>query len=145
MGRAGRAEKPGFAVIQTTSPQSEVIQAAAKQDYWAFFEGESELRRAMREPPFVRFTQYLISSPEDIQAIRAAGTLSADLMSWPARGYPDAGVLGPAQAPTQAATDTATIVTLRVPRTARAARIWRRGFSTILPAPQNRKIKTEMN
>ena len=62
-GRAGRAEKPGFAVIQTLSPQNDVIETAAHQDYWAFYEKELALRQALRQPPFYRMVQLTLSSP----------------------------------------------------------------------------------
>lgn len=62
-GRAGRAEKPGFAVIQTLSPQNDVIEAAAAQDYWAFYENEISLRKALGQPPFCRMVLITLSSP----------------------------------------------------------------------------------
>ena len=52
IGRAGRREAGGVAVIQTVSPDNEVINLAAKQDYEAFYENEIENRRLMIYPPF---------------------------------------------------------------------------------------------
>ena len=45
VGRAGRGEKAGRAIIQTYTPENEVILAAARQDYDAFYEQELPLRR----------------------------------------------------------------------------------------------------
>ena len=51
VGRAGRGEKPGMAVIQTYHPEHYSIQTAAEQDYGAFYEKEMGYRRLMGYPP----------------------------------------------------------------------------------------------
>ncbi len=51
VGRAGRREAQGRAIIQTFSPEHPVILTAARQDYAAFYEQELESRRAMQCPP----------------------------------------------------------------------------------------------
>ena len=45
VGRGGRAEYPGRAIIQTVCPGHPVLQLAAKQDYEAFFEEEIGFRQ----------------------------------------------------------------------------------------------------
>ena len=52
VGRAGRGEKQGRAVIQTYTPNNDVITCAANQDYDRFYESEIELRRLRNHPPF---------------------------------------------------------------------------------------------
>jgi primosomal protein N' (replication factor Y) len=52
VGRSGRGEKEGRAVIQSITPQHPVISLAAQQDYETFFENEITVRRAMLYPPF---------------------------------------------------------------------------------------------
>ena len=52
VGRSGRGQKPGRAVIQTFTPENEVILQAAKQDYEAFYRSEIELRKLQHTPPF---------------------------------------------------------------------------------------------
>ncbi len=52
VGRAGRGEYEGVAVIQTLTPENEVIRLAAKQDYDEFFKTEIKLRKAMIYPPY---------------------------------------------------------------------------------------------
>ena len=51
VGRAGRGEKPGMAVIQTYHPEHYSIRTAAKQDYETFYEKEMDFRRLMGYPP----------------------------------------------------------------------------------------------
>ena len=51
VGRAGRGEKAGEAVIQTYSPDHFAILAAAKQDYDAFFKAEIAYRKVLAYPP----------------------------------------------------------------------------------------------
>ncbi len=52
VGRAGRGKNPGQAIIQTLTPENEIIRLAAKQDYEGFFETEIGLRKLMTYPPF---------------------------------------------------------------------------------------------
>lgn len=52
VGRAGRRDIPGKAVIQTYVPENYVIELAAKQDYPAFFETEIMSRKLMKYPPY---------------------------------------------------------------------------------------------
>ena len=51
VGRAGRGETPGEAIMQTLYPEHYCIRAAAAQDYAAFFEREMEFRSSMHYPP----------------------------------------------------------------------------------------------
>ena len=52
IGRSGRGQKAGRAVIQTFTPSSEVIRQAARQDYDAFYQSEIILRKLQDSPPF---------------------------------------------------------------------------------------------
>lgn len=52
IGRSGRRDDSGLAVIQTINPNNQTIEFAAKQDYKRFFDVEYELRRIMTYPPF---------------------------------------------------------------------------------------------
>jgi len=52
IGRAGRGSLHGRAVIQTLTPENNIIKLAAAQDYRAFYETEIELRKNLIYPPF---------------------------------------------------------------------------------------------
>lgn len=52
VGRAGRGDFAGTAVIQTLTPENEIIQLAAKQDYDEFFKTEIRLRKGLVYPPY---------------------------------------------------------------------------------------------
>lgn len=52
VGRSGRGKHPGKAIIQTLTPENEVIRLAASQDYDAFFATEIRMRKLMIYPPF---------------------------------------------------------------------------------------------
>lgn len=52
VGRAGRAEDEGTAIVQTLVPQHTVLNMAARQDYDAFYALELQLRRVQNAPPF---------------------------------------------------------------------------------------------
>ena len=60
IGRAGRREKQGEAVIQTYLPEHYSITMAAGQDYKGFFEIEIEKRRLFSYPPFKRLGRIVI-------------------------------------------------------------------------------------
>lgn len=53
VGRAGRSNNCGRAVIQTFNPENLIIKLAAKQNYEEFFENEIKLRKTLMYPPFV--------------------------------------------------------------------------------------------
>ena len=52
VGRAGRRDAVGRAIIQTYVPENYVIALAAKQDYTAFMETEVAARKMMKYPPY---------------------------------------------------------------------------------------------
>jgi len=51
VGRCGRGDKQGRAVIQTFTPEHNVITLASEQDYSSFYECEIDLRMALGSPP----------------------------------------------------------------------------------------------
>src|SRR5213075_3231330 len=53
VGRAGRGDIPGEAIIQTLYPEHYAIQSAADQNYEAFYAHEMEFRKSLRYPPVV--------------------------------------------------------------------------------------------
>ena len=70
-GRGGRGEKPGEAVIQTYQPDHYSIQAAAVQDYQAFYEEEMSYRMLLDYPPAAHMLAVLGSGPEDEILVQA--------------------------------------------------------------------------
>ena len=75
IGRAGRGNKHGRAVIQTFTPEHEVLQCAAAQDYDKFYEGEILMRKLHLAPPFMdRFT-FVVSGAEENRVLRSSAIL----------------------------------------------------------------------
>ena len=79
VGRSGRGEKPGRAVIQTFTPGNETIEQAARQDYEAFYESELQLRRLQNAPPFADFLAVTLSGRDEDQVIRAGEAVRSGL------------------------------------------------------------------
>ena len=52
VGRSGRGEKRGRAVIQTLAPENAVIELASDQDYNEFYKTEIAIRKALVYPPY---------------------------------------------------------------------------------------------
>ncbi|MGN0522421.1 MAG: primosomal protein N' [Eubacterium sp.] len=52
IGRSGRREQKGKAVIQTINPYNQTLEFAANQDYRSFFENEIAVRKMMIYPPY---------------------------------------------------------------------------------------------
>lgn len=102
VGRAGRGSKDGRAVIQTFTPDNDVITSAANQDYNSFYTGEIKIRRARRYPPFADVFTLTVSGAEEGAVLRAAAQLKEGMRQ--ALSYPNAAnlqteLLGPAPAP----------------------------------------------
>ena len=55
VGRAGRSQRPGRAVIQTYNPEHPILLAAARQDYDSFYAEEIARREALLLPPVEDF------------------------------------------------------------------------------------------
>lgn len=72
VGRSGRGEKKGIAIIQTFVPDHYVLELASKQDYEGFFEQEIATRKVMTYPPFCDICVIGFSSPIETQAQQAA-------------------------------------------------------------------------
>ena len=75
-GRAGRAERPGAAWLQTFQPDHPVIRAILKGDEDGFWAAEAAERRAAGVPPYGRMAGIVLSSP-DVQAVFDLGNRMA--------------------------------------------------------------------
>ena len=101
VGRSGRGGKTGRALIQTHTPENEVIQYAARQDYDAFYEGEIRMRQLRFFPPFSDLFVLGVSGLEETAVLRACMKLRDGLeraMATPAYGQRPYRLLGPAPA-----------------------------------------------
>ena len=101
IGRAGRGDKQGLAVIQTMNPDHDVIRLACKQDYETFFEGEIKLRKMLVFPPFCDIVLLTLTSPDEKELQKAALRLSEELATLCSEEYSDVPVVsfGPFEAP----------------------------------------------
>lgn len=89
-------------MIQTWTPDNDVINLAARQDYDTFYEEEREMRRVLRFPPFLDLFRITLSGPEETQVLRACAVIRRSLEPWvkPRQQGPEGPeVLGPAPAP----------------------------------------------
>lgn len=96
VGRSGRGRGAGEAVIQTYHPEHYSIQAAAAQDYQAFYEEEMSYRMLLDYPPAAHMLAVLGSCAEEELLSRAMHYLELYIR----RVYPgkDLHVIGPAYA-----------------------------------------------
>ena len=72
VGRAGRGDTAGRAVIQTLVPEHQVIRLAARQDYDSFYELEVNLRRVQNAPPFGDIAVVTVTGEEETAVLRGA-------------------------------------------------------------------------
>ncbi len=101
IGRAGRAEKPGLAVIQTMNPDHDVIRLACAQDYETFFEQEIRLRRLLQFPPFCDIVLLTLTSPDEKELQKVCLRLSEEVRTLNNTEYTDVPMIafGPFEAP----------------------------------------------
>ncbi len=95
VGRSGRFEKPGRAVIQTFTPENETIRQAARQDYESFYRAEIELRRLQDLPPFTELLCITMSGREESLVLGCAAKARDELLD-ATRSESGVRVLGPA-------------------------------------------------
>ncbi len=98
VGRAGRGERPGLAIIQSYQPEHAAIRAVADDDGAAFYDAELALRRRFGSPPFGRLVKLTVGIADRDAAEREAAAL-AEVLRVRARERDQAvAVLGPAPA-----------------------------------------------
>ena len=99
VGRAGRGEQAGTAMVQTMTPEHPVIKLAARQDYDAFYEMEIAIRELHHCPPFLDLFFITFTGLYEDQVVQAAkrfrDNLRTQLKTPPYGSFP-ATLLGPA-------------------------------------------------
>ena len=96
VGRSGRGSKSGEAIIQSYHPEHYSIQAAAKQDYEAFYQEEMAYRTLMDYPPSAHMLSVLASG-EDAELLEQGMDYLARFVSRISEKY-KVHVIGPAYA-----------------------------------------------
>ncbi len=95
-GRAGRADRPGEALLQTFQPEHPVMRAILSGDEEAFWAEEAAQRRAAGVPPYGRMAGIVISDPSSQVAFDLGNALARRAAMLDQIG---AEVFGPAPAP----------------------------------------------
>lgn len=91
IGRAGRHEKKGEAIIQTFNPDHYSIVCASNHDYKGFYSSEMQIRKKLNYPPYCFITLVKISSKDFNYGISEAKKISDYLR----RNLKSTNVLGP--------------------------------------------------
>ena len=79
IGRSGRGSKPGRAVIQTFTPQNEVILQSAAQDYDSFYQTEIAIRSLQDAPPYSDILALSVSGSDERKVIEGCRFVKARL------------------------------------------------------------------
>lgn len=79
IGRSGRADKPGIALIQTYKPNNDVLLDAANYRYENFINKELEFRKELKYPPF-RFISYLLFKGKDMEKTNSTAKIAKDYL-----------------------------------------------------------------
>ena len=102
VGRAGRGDAAGQAMIQTYVPNHSVITLAAKQDYDGFYNLEIGLRKQLQNPPFGDCAVITLTGQEEARVLHGAAKLKSslqNLLQQPEYKEERCTVLGPAPCP----------------------------------------------
>ena len=95
VGRSGRGDTPGEAIVQTLYPDHYSIRAAAAQEYEPFYEREMEFRTSLHYPPTVALINVIVKGRSLDAALTDAHDLARRVRHHGVHGR----VLGPAPAP----------------------------------------------
>ena len=102
VGRAGRGDTGGQAIVQTLVPEHPVLNLAARQDYDNFYELEIRLRQSLGNPPFGDLAQITFTGQEETAVLRAGVKFRDSLLAClqlPEYKEEQCTVLGPAPCP----------------------------------------------
>jgi primosomal protein N' (replication factor Y) (superfamily II helicase) len=89
-GRAGRRQKQGSVIIQTSDPANRIIRLVLRHDYESMFRIQSEERKTFNYPPFCRLIKISIKHKD-----RAQLNLYSDLLGHDLKEVFGRRVLGP--------------------------------------------------
>ncbi len=100
VGRSGRGNSKGMAVIQTFTPDNLIISMAAKQDYDTFYNTEIEVRKAMLYPPFADICLIGFVGQNQTLTLKAANAFLKSFIELAKSEYPTLPlrILGPSPA-----------------------------------------------
>jgi primosomal protein N' (replication factor Y) len=98
VGRAGRGERRGTAIIQSYQPEHPAIDAVARDDAAAFYDAELDLRRRFGSPPFGRLVKLTCAVEDRAAAERTAHDMAVALRARSSERGSDTVVVGPAPA-----------------------------------------------
>ncbi len=100
VGRSGRGDSKGMAVIQSYTPDNLIISMAAKQDYDTFYNTEINVRKAMLYPPFADICLVGFVGENQSVTLRAANAFLHLFISTAQKEYPKLPlrILGPSPA-----------------------------------------------
>jgi primosomal protein N' (replication factor Y) len=98
IGRAGRGERPGHAILQTYQPDHPAITAAATGDRTAFYDAELALRERFGSPPFGRLVKLMVGLADPAAAEREAAAMATRLRERATERGAAVAVVGPAPA-----------------------------------------------
>jgi len=98
VGRAGRGERPGYAIIQSYQPDHPAIQAVARGDARTFYNAELEQRRRFGSPPFGQLVKLTVGLADREAAERAGAEMVERLRSRAGELGLEVEVVGPAPA-----------------------------------------------
>lgn len=79
VGRAGRGDAPGQALIQTMVPEHPVIRLASQQDYEGFYAMEEQLRKVQNCPPFGDLVHVTFTGQEEARVLHGAAIFRESL------------------------------------------------------------------
>ena len=94
VGRSGRANKVGQAVIQTFNPYHYAITLASKQNYEGFFNKEMSIRKISQYPPYTFLTSLEIIGKNEEVVSDIIGKICRDLLD---KNFENVSVLGPVE------------------------------------------------
>lgn len=78
-GRAGRKNKRGLVILQTSSPQHQIIGQVIRNDYAAMYKVQTEERKLFKYPPYFRIIQITLRH-KDVQVVRKAANEMGQLL-----------------------------------------------------------------
>jgi len=102
VGRAGRGDATGQAIVQTLVPEHSVLKLAAQQDYDGFYDMEIRMRQIQNCPPFADLVEITFTGQEEAAVLRGAAKFRESLhacLKLPGYTSENCTVLGPAPCP----------------------------------------------